>query len=202
MQQTTIITSSNRRAGFSLMELLIVLAVLVVVAGIAAPNLIERMKDNLVARGSESVREVLAESRTYAIDSGIDYQFRYEPNGHAFVVLPTELEPQDSNTLSSSEKAAQYVRISGELDEALVLKSTDPKAERSEQLKTEWFSGLPDASSLSQKSWSEPIFFRFDGSATDRTFCVADADGRTGELSVRGLTGAVRLAPVHQQEKP
>jgi Tfp pilus assembly protein FimT len=189
------------RSAFSLAELLIALAVLLAVAGMAAPPLVERLRDNFVARGTESVREILSEARTLAIDSGIDYQFRYEPEGHRFVVLPSEIEPTDSNSLTSSSKAAEYIRLSGELDEQLFLKAMDPKAETTENLKTEWFHGLDDASSLSQVSWSSPIDFRFDGSATDRTFRVADAEGRTAELTVRGLTGSVRITPVYQQEE-
>lgn len=189
----------TRRSGFSMLELLIVIGLLVVVAGIAIPGFMSRIRDGQVHRAADSVREVLAEARVFAIDSGIDYQFRYEVNGHSFVVLPTEIEPADSNSTMNDSGSSEYMRLSGELDETLFLRGMDGESDMTEQLEGTWFGGLPDGGALSQKTWSSPIYFRFDGSATDRKFRVMDEAGRTSELSVRGLTGAIRLAPVYQE---
>ncbi|MCA9036997.1 MAG: prepilin-type N-terminal cleavage/methylation domain-containing protein [Planctomycetaceae bacterium] len=186
-------------SGFSLMELMIVMALIVIVAGLAAPNLIERMKGNRVYSAADQVREVLSEARTYAIDSGIDYQFRYEPQGQFFVILPTEQEPSTSNSVSTGSETSEYMRLSGQLDEDLLIQPMPDESDTIERLEPLWFGGLPDAGTLATKSWSSPIYFRFDGSATDRRFRVTDPDGRTSELSVRGLTGAVRMTPVYQE---
>ena len=188
---------SDNPGGFSLMELLIVLALLVVVAGIAAPAMMDRLADSQVHRAADSVREVLSEARTYAIDSGIDYQFRYEVNGQFFVVLPTETEPTLSNSVSTDTGSSDYMRLSGQLQDTLFLRAMKDDSESSDKLEAIWFGSLPDAGVLTQKSWSAPIYFRFDGSADDRTFRVMDESGRTSELSVRGLTGAVRMTPVY-----
>ncbi len=190
------------RSGFSLMELLIVLGLLVVLAGIAMPNLIDRMRDSQVLRAADSVREILSEARTYAIDSGIDYQFRYEMNGHFFVVLPTEIEPATSNSTTSETDTADYMRLSGELEDTLFLRSMKDEQVATERLEPAWFGALPDAGELGTKTWSAPIYFRFDGSASDQTFRVMDESGRTSELSVRGLTGSVRLTPVFLEADP
>lgn len=187
--------------GFSLMELLIVLGLLIVISGFAAPNLIDRLRDSTVYRGAETVREVLAEARTYAIDSGIDYQFRFEPDGQFFVVLPTEIEPGTTNSLINESASAEYMRLSGQLEDSLFLRSMADQPEATEQLEAVWFGGLNDSGTLATKTWSAPIYFRFDGSATDKIFRVTDEQGRTAELSVRGLTGAVRLSPVYRAEQ-
>lgn len=183
------------------MELLIVLAVLVAISAMAAPSLIERMKDSTVQESAESVREIVAEARTYAIDSGIDYQFRYEPNGQYFVVLPTEQEPTTANSTSTDSSSGEYMRLSGELPEGLSLRAMDGEEDSSERLEPEWFGALPDAGVLSEKSWSQPVYFHFDGSALDHTFRVMDTDGRTAEISIRGLTGSVRLSGVYREEQ-
>ena len=190
---------SAHRSGFSLFELLIVLGLLVVIGAIAVPGFISRLRDSRVMRAADSVREVLAEARTFAIDTGIDYQFRYEVNGQFFVVLPTESEPTNSNSTTNDAGTSEYMRLSGQLDETLFLRAMDDEAEMSERLEASWFGGLPDSGVLSQKSWSPPIYFRFDGSATDSRFRVMDEAGRVSELSVRGLTGAVRLSPVYAE---
>lgn len=191
------------RSGFSLLELMIVLAVLVVVASMAVPNLMEGLRAGEVQRAAELVRETLADARRIAIDSGIDYQFRYEVNGQSFVVIPTELEPTNTNSVTGEGEEGHYFRVVGELDEAFSLKAGGEDAEeRPEQLEAVWFGDLSDAGTLASKSWSEPVYFRFDGSATDRVIKVVDEDRRTAELTVRGLTGSVRLAPVYTEAAP
>lgn len=199
MPETMPKTPSSLRSGFSLLELLIVIGLLVVVGAIAVPGFISRLRDSQVMRAADSVREVLAEARTFAIDSGIDYQFRYEANGQYFVVLPTEIEPSNSNSTTNDSSTSEYMRLSGQLDETLFLRAMDDQPEMSDRLEASWFGGLPDSGVLSQKSWSSPIYFRFDGSATDSRFRVMDEAGRVSELSVRGLTGAVRLSPVYTE---
>jgi hypothetical protein len=49
-------------------------------------------------------------------------------------------------------------------------------------------------------TWSSPIVFRADGSADDRTFRVMDEESRSAEITVRGLTGSVRVSPVFIME--
>jgi hypothetical protein len=69
-----------------------------------------------------------------------------------------------------------------------------------EQLEPAVFANLDGNEGLSSRSWSTPILFRFDGSAEDRSFRVMDEENRTSEISVRGLTGAIKVAPVFMME--
>lgn len=201
MHRPSTAVRSAHHSGFTLMEMLIVIALLVAITTAVAPNLIERLRDSQVHRGADSVREVLSEARMYAIDSGIDYQFRYEIDGQFFVVLPTELEPTISNSLTADAASSEYMRLSGELQDTLFLRSLPDAENSAARLESKWFGGLPDAGVLSQKTWSAPIYFHIDGSATDHTFRVMDDAGRTAELKVRGLTGAVRMSPVFTESQ-
>lgn len=205
MQRPASLSNPLQRRGFSLAELLIVLALLLALAGLAAPALMDRLAESQVYRAAESVREVLAEARTFAIDTGIDYQFRYEVNGQYFVVLPEEIEPSTANSVTDDSDSSEYLRLSGQLNEGIQLRAADESSgdeerQATEQLSPAWFGGLPDAGMLSSKSWSAPIAFHFDGSASDGTFRVMDESGRTADISVRGLTGAVRLAAVYREQ--
>lgn len=194
------VNSGVFRQGFSLLELMIVLAVMVVLASISVPSLMEGLREGEVLRAAELVRETLSDARRIAIDSGIDYQFRYEVNGQYFVVLPTEVEPTAANSMTADESAGHFFRIVGQLDPAFRLViGGDEAVDRSERLEVAWFGDLSDASTLAGKAWSQPVYFRFDGSATDGLLKVVDEERRTAEITVRGLTGSVRLAPVYTE---
>ena len=191
-------TPHRARSGFTLFELMVVLGLLVAISAIVTPTLVSEMRNNRVYESGEAVREVLAESRRLAIDSGIDYQFRYEPNGRSFIVLPTELEPSDANSLMGQQNTATYMRLSGELSDGFQIRAMDGAQDTVERLGPEWFGNMPDGSLLAQKSWSAARLFYFDGTTDDFRFRITDSEQRTVEISIRGMTGSVRLSQVYQ----
>lgn len=186
-------------AGFSLLELIVVVAILVVLAAMAAPNLINQIRENRVARAAESVREIISEARSYAVDSGIDYQFRYESNGRRFVVLPRELEPQDSRSTDGDTSTGNSLRLFGELDESFHLVAAEDAEQATESLEAAWFGQLPGASRLAQANWSAPVLFHFDGRAEDAAFRITTDSQLAADLTIRGLTGAVRVSAVYPE---
>ncbi len=187
-------------AGFSLLELLLALAVLVAVSAIAVPPLMDRLQSGRVQDAAESVREVMGNARRYAIDGGVDYHFRFELNGPAFAAIPAEPEPTLANSYSGDEKDMRVVLEAGELDENLYLRPANDADAGGESLEPLAFNDLPNAGELAGKTWSKPILFRFDGTAEDRVIRVVDEVGRTAEITVRGLTGAIRVSQVFELE--
>ena len=201
MRQQTTNSIRSGRPGFSLLELLIVIAVLLSVAAMAVPPMMDRLQSGRVQDAAESVREVLANARRYAIDAGVDYHFRYELNGRAFVAIPAEPSPVLANSYSGDEEDTRIVVEAGELDETLFIKPMPEADTLSESLEVEAFTDLPNAGELAQKTWSAPILFRFDGTAEDSQFRVMDDGTRTAEITVRGLTGSARVSQVFPMEQ-
>ncbi len=187
-------------AGFSLLELLLAVAVLVAVSSIAVPPLMDRLQSGRVQDAAESVREVMGKARRYAIDGGVDYHFRFELNGPSFVAIPAEPEPTLANSYSGEEDDMRVVLEAGELNENLYLRPANDADAGGESLEPLAFNDLPNAGELAGKTWSKPILFRFDGTAEDRVIRVVDEVGRTAEISVRGLTGAIRVSQVFELE--
>ncbi|HAP08448.1 MAG TPA: hypothetical protein DCR20_11510 [Planctomycetaceae bacterium] len=186
--------------GFSLLELLLALAVLIAVSAVAVPPLMDRLQAGRVQDAAEAVRDVLGNARRYAIDGGVDYHFRYELNGPAFVAIPAEPEPTLANSYSGDESDMRVLLEAGELDENLYLRPANDGDAGGESLEALAFNDLPNAGELAGKTWSKPILFRFDGTAEDRVFRVVDDVGRTAEITVRGLTGAIRVSQVFELE--
>jgi prepilin-type N-terminal cleavage/methylation domain-containing protein len=186
--------------GFSLFELLIVLAVIISVTAMAVPGLMDRLQNGRIQDAAEGVREVLANTRRYAIDSGVDYHFRFEVNGQAVVAIPAEPSPTLANNFSADRSDTRIPLESLILDDEIFLRPLKGENPGGEQLESKAFATLAEAGDLANRTWSSPILFRFDGSAEDRTFRVMDEEGRAAEVSVRGLTGAVRVTPVFIME--
>jgi type II secretory pathway pseudopilin PulG len=191
---------ASSAAGFSLLDLLLVIGVLVAVSAMAVPPLMDRIRAGRVQDAAESVRDVLGNARRYAIDAGVDYHFRYEINGHFFVAIPAEPNPILANSYSGDEQDTRVVVEAGEIDETLFLRPFSGDTSGGESLEPEAFTDLPNAGELASKTWSAPILFRFDGTSEDKRFRVIDEEQNAAEISVRGLTGAVRVSQVFVME--
>ncbi len=188
------------RQGFSLFELMIVLAVLILITSMAVPNYMESIRVGRVVEAAEDAREVVASARLYAIEYGVDYHFRYEVDGTAAVAIPAEPGPQLSNSYSEKAEDNRLRLKAVILDEGMKFNPLDGENAGGETLDPECFQTLEEAGDFAQRTWSAPITFRPDGSAGSSTFRVMDEDGRQSEISVRGLTGAVRVTPVFEKE--
>ncbi len=189
------------RRGFTLFELIIVLAIIVAVTAMAAPSMMERVRSGRVQEAAEDVREVLAAARTYAIGTGVDYHFRFEVGGQFAVAIPAEPTVSIGNSFDSDGETADFQYRSGELADTIFLRSSNRDTSGSETLKGMAFGNLENAGDLATKEWSIPILFRFDGSAEDRTFRVMDEQQRSCDVSVRGLTGAISVSGVFIMEE-
>lgn len=191
------------REAFTLLELLLVLAVLVTVASLTWPSLTRYLREQDILEGAEATRAAAAGTRIKAIDTGLTYQFRYEPQGRMFVVIPYDAP----ETIAASSTPTQggistYPMLSGRLSEQcrFVVPADQPAA--AEGLPPEAFAGLPDAGELQAATWGPPILFFPDGTAADATFGIANEDELQVDLSVRGLTGTLSLGPLRMEGTP
>lgn len=199
---------SRRRAGFTLLEVLLVLSVLVVIFSISWPSVARYMGEEAIRDSAQMVQSAAAGTRIKAIDTGLAYQFRYEPNGRRFAVIPLDPpENIDTTTIASVTNSgrSEYPVLSGEIDESCRFISPEDGFLSSavvEQLPREAFANLPDAFDLSTTAWAPPIVFYSDGTATDAIFRILDEGQRSVELSVRGLTGAVSAGDLEREWTP
>ncbi len=165
----------------------------------AAPQLMSMIRESTVFEAADNVRETMGETRRYAIDTGIDYEFRYEVSGNNVLILPSELENDVNLEANTSKTTGKYFRQLVELPESIQLKAAEGVEETSERLEPEVFGNL-GGNQLSQKSWSTPVLFRFDGTSSNFEIRVTDDSGLTSIVTLRGLTGSARTSQVYQEE--
>lgn len=189
-------TASHCRAAFTLIEILLVLAVLLLLSAVAWPVLDHVLADSQLKRSAETVGSALGGARIRAIDSGAAYQFRYEPTGRRWFAIPYDRDDLSGGVEATTGTSAAAARVlSGELATSLSFRAAD-QSNVVERLESEALSLLPNAVQLVNVQWSPPVVFYSDGSAQQASFDVLDKDGQAFRIEVRDLTGAVSIERV------
>lgn len=205
------------RAAFTILELVLALAVIAVVMGLAWPVMLRFSAEHALKDNVEQVRARLARTRMATIGSGLTYQFRYEPGGRRCLTMPferalgaaggTNTTGSTTAPTGSSGAAVQNQALVLELTEGLRFLSSPPgpvaltQPETAERVPEDLLTMFGAPTSLAQVGWSRAIVFAPDGTSQDTTFVVADAEGRYQVLSVRGLTAAVSIGPIERERR-
>ena len=198
--------SDPGRHGFTIAEVLIVLAVLLVASGLVFPPLLRMMADQPLKEAAEKARSQLANVRLKALDSGVAWQFRFEPGGKHFLWMPFE---SDSSTKGAANAAAvtstariDFTPQTAELPKGVVFAADlNGAAFGLERLSPPQLAGLPDSYGLAQVGWSFAMPMQPDGSTTNFEFAVVDARDKQIRLSVRGLTGGITVSSIETRSR-
>ena len=201
-----------RRAGardaFTLFELLIILALLVTVVAVSWPALEQFHLQYRLRQAGSLVQARMAGARVHAVDTGIDYQFRFEPGGQRFVVLPYDQQVLAQMAASAGANGGagasaggggqgqpHFPRLAGRLpsDKA----HFDPAStggNAPQPFPGDWLAGIHGADQFAGVNWSAPILFHADGTAAAAHVTIRDKKNRIVTVSVRSLTGGVSVS--------
>lgn len=159
----------NRR-GFTILEVVLVLAILLVMAALAYPSIEAMYGDLRLDAAADVVRARWADTRAAAIDQGRPYRFAVRPGTGAFRIAPD---------------------TTGYWADA-----TDPDAE-ADELPIEQEDELPGGVTFEGAGggdWERVVTFRPDGTGSDDVEIVFAAAGqRPLRLRLRAMTGAVAV---------
>ncbi|MDA0587806.1 MAG: type II secretion system protein [Planctomycetota bacterium] len=179
--------SERPRSGFTLIEVLLVVAIMMTMVGLAWTPLLRSWGDHRLKAATEDVRSTLAGTRIQALENDATWQFRYEPGGNHFVRVPYQ-------TAETEGTSVVFGRMSLILPAGMTFSENNSAGiARSEPLTALDVQGLADAGELTGLPWSQPILFYSDGTATEVMFQVIDDQAGEMTVSVRDLTGAVSV---------
>jgi len=199
---------SFERRGYTLLELLLVVAIVVIVASAVAPSVVSRMGEYRLKQAAETARFALSATRIHSIDMCATYQFRFEPGGRRYLAVPTDgdvasMTAQNASRQSTSGRGVGRSAIEfGQLPEDLAFQIVLPTVPGSSpatagSTDAAWSAGvarIQNAADFTSAAWSPPIVFRPDGTATDAALKIVDRRGDGFQLTVRELTGEVFVA--------
>jgi len=159
-----------RRQGYTLFELIVVLAIICVIAAIVAPNLNTWFSGSKVTAAADQVRARWADGRSRAQEEGRPYKFAVQIDTGKYRLAPDS--PEFWGGGSGDGKA-------------LVLEDELPKD-------VVFASGQGGGAGGGE--WSHAVVFLPDGTASDDYNISFNAQGcRPVELRLRGVTGSVNM---------
>jgi type II secretion system protein H len=178
------------RRGFTLLEVLLVVAVMVIMAAMAYPSIEAMYGDVRLSAAGDQIRGRWADARAKAIEEGRPYRFATQPDGQY------KIAPDTSEFWSGSGDTTET--DSNDTDSpSLVVEESLPQGIK--------FSDESSNSSESTDSgpWQTALKFLPDGTASDDKTITLSADGyRSVQLRVRALTGAVTMDTLTAGKQP
>lgn len=180
-------THYRSRTAFTLLEVMLVMAILIIIMAVSYPSLEGLYGDTRVRGAADDVRGAWAEARVRAIDNGVGYRFCIIPGKEKFCIAPDSPEYWDGTRTISSDQAMDDGKVMvGGLPKGIVfvLKQDSPEE-----------SG----------GWHTIVTFLPDGTCRDDARIElqegkADANSSSIIVSVRGLTGIVTVQTRKQEE--
>ena len=201
---STRLASSRSRAdrlpsGFTLLELTLVLALLVVISAMIWPALDRPMATERLRRGADKVRAEWTKTRIRAMSSGSPHVFRYQPLTNQYQVeiwqgAEAQLEAATVSDFGVPLEPAVITQALGEdgLPDGVVFDTN--------QTQQDMRGLLVGAEAMQmqsgQEAWSEPIYFFPDGTTSTARLLLRNEHELYIVLDLRGLTGVATLSDV------
>ena len=195
------------RRGFTLMEVLLTLSLLVVITSLAWPMLDKPFANQRLRKAADQIRAEWGGARVEALNSGLTHVFQYTIDGEcnrfriesqAAPEMPSDAAYGDSfgDTAGDGQYAADPQVSKGTLPEGITFVAGETASDtRAATVELESQSAF-----FSQASWSEPILFFPDGTTSTALLILKNRHNRCIELTMRGLTGVVKVGKLYTGE--
>ncbi len=189
-----------RRGGLTLIEVILVLAMLVVIAAVSMPYLSGSFSRAHLSGASDILRDALSRGRLTAMQTGEVQALRFEPKGARFqlVSLDKLSLPENSEPPLDDEEIEYSVHdilrpAPARLPDNVIFAAADVAS--SNQM-----AALVGATG--NDNWSTPILFNPDGTTSDASILLQNDQGQTIRVTLRGLTGLVSSSDVENEVVP
>jgi len=180
------------RPAYTLLELMLVLAIMALLAALAYPSLDSMYNDFKVASAADKIQAAMAMGRLQAINEGRPYRLGVVPGKGNYRVAPDSSEFWAGNSASSStDSTDQPVILQDALPKGVRLALSDADVS-TDVMRADATSLPPDSVDPSQ--YQAIATFLPDGTSRDDVRIVFSAKGAQSlVITLRGITGAVTV---------
>jgi type IV fimbrial biogenesis protein FimT len=176
------------RRGFTILEVMLVVAILVILSAIVFPAIENMYSDMKLQAGADNLKARLAEARGRAIAEQRPYRFAVKPNTSNY-----RLAPDAADQWGETAAVPEPPTDDGLSVPPLVLEETLPSNILFQ------FDAASD-NNQSSGGWTQVVTFQPDGSCKDdRTIRLELENCRPIEIQIRQLTGAVTAKAVNME---
>lgn len=187
------------QAGFTLLELTLVLALLVVVAAMVWPAFEKPLASERLRHGADKVRSEWTRTRVRAMTTGTPHVFRYVPLTNQYQVeiwsgAESQIEAASLADFGLAQQQAVVAQGVGEkrLPDGVVFDANQTLQDTRAML----VSAAGTQTQMGQAQWSDPIYFFPDGTTSTARLLLHNELNLYVVLDLRGLTGVVTVSPV------
>jgi prepilin-type N-terminal cleavage/methylation domain-containing protein len=179
----------RQRRAYTLMEIMLVMAIMVIIVGIGYPS-IEALSAGVKVEGaSDAVRGAWAEAQARAVNEGRPYRFAVVPGKGNYRVAPDSSDYWGGGTPAADDPDNPPLVLEKSLPKGMVFTldgaapAADPRGE----------TALPD-DGVDPGQWSSTAVFLPDGTAQDDVDITLQLEGvQPITVHLRALTGVVTV---------
>ena len=188
----------HSRRAFTLLELMLVLAIMIAAAGLVMPSLFQTMQQQQVKHAADQLRAQCGLARVEAMRSGQIQMLRVEINGSKYYVQPWSLGDEALN--ASDKEALKAIQTTGlttqpnerKLPEGVTFVSSESPFDTRSATVEETLLKFENGAS----KFSRPILFYPDGTSSAVEIVVANAREQAVQVKLRSLTGLCKVGEV------
>jgi prepilin-type N-terminal cleavage/methylation domain-containing protein len=190
----------NRRRAYTLMELLLVLAIIVIAAAAVAPSFRGVIRSTALKSAASELRAALTKAHVLAMKSGRTQMFQYELGASKYKIEPyiagddeiESVEGDPTGAFAGSSTSQHHSTPDKTLPEGIKFTAGDFAIEsRAERIERE-----VGTSSSGGATWSRPILFFTDGSSVDAFIVIGNEHNSGIRIDLRGMTAALKVSDV------
>lgn len=187
-------------SGVTLLEVMLTLAVLVLMAGIAWPVLNRAFENQRLKKSADIIRAEWTHARVQAMSTGYVYIFQFTPGQERYSTyrrVASEVEVAPDGRFQADWDNLQPFGKEQSLPEGIRFVGGQVLLDT----RAEMYS-IQSAAFLSpDQGWSGPVFFYPDGTTSTARITLENERGRRIDISLRGLTGMVSISDIYTAEE-
>jgi prepilin-type N-terminal cleavage/methylation domain-containing protein len=213
LQQTAPSARRAARLGFTLLELMLVLAIIAMISAIAIPRLSDIFERQKLRGAANDLRLVWDTARIIAMRTGQAQIFNCVPGTGSYTVKPLMLQT-DATNVGQGATVMLATGAAGETTATGQLTAAAPVATEGEQLEekitfvscivmgtmqayaTAQAAQVSGNSDISTQNMGQTVIFYPDGSASTAEVQIQNERGDIRAVQIRGLTGHSRVVDI------